>query len=257
MRAANGMAGQLPIVQYWHDGRPPDYIAEMLDSFRAHNPGMPQLVFDEGHAEELISERFSSREVSAFQSCAVPAMQADYFRYCAALAHGGLYADADLRCTGALSELMPSPGEGWLVVRPHRAIVNGLFAFGSGGHLLLELTLEIATANIEGKSWRAVYMATGPGLWTTLYWAWRCGSFEAFADRAPNSMWRRYTCECAEIVGAYDRLSRAFEDVDVKPASDLGPFVKASEATLPYKETDGYWLNATGRIYREPRAGSA
>ncbi|HSN78450.1 MAG TPA: DNA topoisomerase, partial [Anaerolineae bacterium] len=34
--------------------------------------------------------------------CAIPAMQADYFRYCAALADGGVWADVDLRCQRAL-----------------------------------------------------------------------------------------------------------------------------------------------------------
>lgn len=241
-----------PIVQYWHSGAPPPYIEELLDTFREHNPETPHLVFDAAGAEKLIAVHFGDREAAAFRACAVPAMQADYFRYCAALALGGLYCDADLRCIASLRPDFPRPGEGWLILRPHKAIVNGLFAFGSPGHPLLELTVAIATANIERRRGDSVYMVTGPALWTTLYWAFRLGSFDAFVDEAPDAQWEKYARLCSETIGDYTRLSRAFEGVRVRPVSEIGVFVQSYGLNLPYKETDAHWANFKDRIYAEP-----
>jgi hypothetical protein len=238
------------IVQYWHDGAPPAYIEELLETFREHNPEMTQLVFDEASAEDLIGERLGEREVAAFRSCAVPSMQADYFRYCAALVLGGLYSDADLRCISSFQPDMPAPGEGWLILRPSRPVVNGLFAFGSPGHPLLKLTVELATTNIEHRRW-SVYMATGPGLWTTLYWVHRVGSFNIFAENAPTrGSWAKYARWCEEMIGGHERLRRAFQGVRIRKESELESVVQECGMDIPYKKTDVHWINFKGSVYR-------
>lgn len=252
MDGGGGAIDRLTIVHYWHDGEPPAYIAELLATFRAHNPEMRQVVFDESMAEKLIARNLGEREVAAFRSCAVPAMQADYFRYCAALAWGGVYCDADVRCKAGLRTLMPTRGEGWLVLRPHGAIVNGLFAFGSPGHPLLEMVVDVATANIEGRSWKSVYMATGPALLTAMYWMHLYGSFDAFIANAPGPGWERYARVLNEVVGDCDRVIQAFEGVQITPASELNSFVQSTGMHFPYKESDTHWSNARGSIYREP-----
>ena len=271
-----------PIIQYWHDGKPPDYIVELLESFRVHNPEMPHLLFDALAAEELIAEYFGDREVAAFRSCAVPAMQADYFRYCAAAALGGLVCDADLRCRAGLHALMPAPGEGWLVLRPHGAIVTGVFAFGSAGHPLLDLTVRIATANIE-RGYEPASMATGPALWTTMYWARRLRSFDALDtmpmtvgpalwtriywrrrfgsrdafDTTPESTWGEYARLCGDVIGGLDPLDHAFEGITIMPVpSEEDSHVQVAGTPLPYKDTDIHWTRFADDVYREPRRPS-
>ncbi len=241
----------LPIVQYWHDKTPPDYIEELLESFREHNPGIPHMVFDESTAEELIAKRLGGREVAAFRTCAVPAMQADYFRYCAALAMGGVYCDADVRCVAGLRATIPPPGEARLFRRPHGAVVNGFFALGSPDHALLDLTLEIATVNIERRSWNEVYMATGPALWTALYWMHQSGSFDAFIASADRGR-QKYVRACCEIVSDYKRVTRAFKGVRVDPAVEADPLVRFFGMHFPYKRTNTHWTNVKGDIYRDP-----
>jgi glycosyl transferase-like sugar-binding protein len=245
----------LPIVQYWHDGAPPEYVRELLESFETENPGIPHLVFDWAAAERLIAERFTPREVAAFRACAVPAMQADYFRYCAALAIGGLYCDADVRCVAGLRDFMPAAGEGWLMQRPHGAVVNGLFAFGSPGHPFLELSVELATHSIETRRWRSVYRATGPALWTALRWARSAGSFEAAVARAPDAGWEEYLRFCAEAIGPYERLCRAFERVRVRKMEELDPLLKTTLIHFPYKESETHWQHVQ-EIYATPPLGA-
>jgi hypothetical protein len=247
-----GEADCLPIVQYWHDGEPPDYIVQLLESFRKQNPGMSHRVFDQAAAERLIAENFGDREVSAFRSCRVPAMQADYFRYCAALVLGGVCCDADLSCTSGLVTDMPAPGEGWLLKRQHGVIVNGLFAVGSPGHPFLELTVEVVTACIEERSSQTVYMATGPALWTTLYWVHQLGSFDAFIENAPEAEWRTYARFCEERVGGFERVDSAFDRIRIRPVSEIQPFIQSSGMDFPYKETDMHWANFRGGIYKSP-----
>lgn len=93
------------LFQYWHSQQIPDYITPLLASFRRHNPSADYAVFDAASAGALIASCFSAREVQAFRACRVPSMQADYFRYCAVLAHGGVYVDADMECVGAIEPL--------------------------------------------------------------------------------------------------------------------------------------------------------
>jgi hypothetical protein len=247
----------LPIVQYWHDKAPPDYITALLDTFRANNPGVRHLVFCESSAEDLIAEHFSPREVRAFRACAIPAMQADYFRYCAAFAMGGLYCDADVRCVASLEAATPRRRKGRLFLRPHGAVVNGLFAFGSPGHPLLELTLEMATSNIEHQRWDQVYMTTGPALWTALYWLHRSGSFDASIESVVGFQRKEYVHSCCELIGDYVRVVRAFGGITVEPALQAESFVQFHGMQFPYKETDMHWANVKTGIYRDPlRRGS-
>src|SRR5262245_47838054 len=140
-----------PLVQYWHSESIPGYIEDLLATFRDHNPSMRHMVFNEGTATEFIARHYGERELRAFHACAVPAMQADYFRYCAVHVLGGTYVDVDFRCERPLDGLAEFDGMGQLFEREHGGIVNGIFIFTSPRHPVLSLALEIATANIEQR----------------------------------------------------------------------------------------------------------
>lgn len=246
----------VPLVQYWHDGKPPEEIAELLGSFRRHNPGMRHLVFDERSAATLIGEHFGEGELRAFRSCAVPAMQADYFRYCAVYVLGGVYSDADLRCRGDLSSLSAGAA-GTLFGAPQKAVVNGFFAFAPR-HPLLHLALRVATANIERRTSGNVWWTTGPLVFSALAGLHWTGSFEAFLDlpqcRRPERgedgkpTWNpELICEA---VGEYSHLARAFEDVRILPTEEIERWISRPSTTPAYKATSSHWLNFSGSIYR-------
>lgn len=235
-----------PIIQYWHSESVPDYIADLLQSFDDLNPDLGHLVFSAPEAEEFIAERFTVREVAAFRACAVPAMQADYFRYCAVLALGGIYADADFRCLAGLRPLLPPSGGGCLFRSRRGNIMNGAFAFGSGGHRFLELALEIATANIERRLCDSVNFVTGPPIFITLAALGVCGSFDKLIARSAGTPLGKFAGPYCEAIGNYDRVAAAIEGVTV--AMSMDAFFR-HEIELPYKRSNTYWANAKGKIF--------
>jgi hypothetical protein len=268
-RMERAAAGAGPaIVQYWHSAEVPDYIAALLASFEEANRDLPHLIFDRHAAEELIGARLGARQATAFRACAVPAMQADYFRYCALHALGGVYADADFRCLAPLRALIadrdgptlfgrPELPPRWRNPRfewreragPYRVVMNSLFAFPSPGHPLLELAIEIATANVEGRIAEDVALVTGPAVFTALYLLRERGSFAGFLEYANGGVLEAGARLVCETIGDYDRVAAAFAGVSIEPEEASRAWVAGAETPLPYKETAAHWTNTSTSIF--------
>jgi hypothetical protein len=264
------------IVQYWHEADPPDYIVELLASFARQNPGMEHLVFDRAMAREFIAEHCGARELAAFEACAVPAMQADYFRYCAGYVLGGVCADADCRCLRPLRPLLEQPHTRGIVFMARDALIaNGFFGFRQAGHPLLEMARETATELIHRRVEASVPAVTGPGLFTCLYCLNRVGSLDAarrfVADGIEppagssavlaqlRNLVGNGSALSAEIVrvacaaaGSDERLAEAFAGVRTPPRPvDLIEHVDAG--AMHYKSTRAHWPNAGDAVYVEAR----
>ena len=261
----------LPLVQYWHAPRPPADVAPLLQSFAALNPRMRPLVFDRRAATAFIAERYSERELAAFRACAVPAMQADYFRYCALLALGGVYADADFRCVAPLAELFGAAADdggllfgrprvpgGWPPdlfgdrprVGPYRIVANSVFGFPRPGHPLLRLAVELATANVERRLAEDVAVVTGPCVFTSLYLADRLGSLDAFREYAAAGVLAPSAELFCEVVGDAARVAAAFRGVRIEPFEQTRAAVVEMGGRLAYKATEDHWRNHRGSIWR-------
>lgn len=257
-----------PLIQYWHDERPPEDVAELLASLRRRNPDLRHLVFDRSSAEAFLAERFSAREVVAFRACAVPAMQADYFRYCAVLALGGAYLDADLRCVAPLRSLFaageggrlfgrPQVPRGWPAdifgprprIGPYRVIANSIFLFAEPGHPLLELATEIATANIESRVSEDVAVTTGPGIFTSLYLAARLDSLDAFGEYAADGILAPAASVFREVVSSSDRVAAAFDGVRISPFEETRAVLAEAGDELAYKSTEVHWRRHRRSIF--------
>ncbi len=230
---------ELPIIQYWHSEQPPERIRDGLASFAEVNPSLRHLVFNESSAGDFIAEHLSAREAAAFHTCAVPAMQADYFRYCAGLVLGGLYADADLRCVADVRPLIhraegtlfarrePSERAAALLRYPYRVgpycdVDNSPFAFRQPGHPLLGLTVEIATAIIEKRiadGVQGVWLTAGQGIFTSMYLLDRLGSVDAFLDYVDGSALEPSASLFCELVGGHSTVATVLSGVDIRPAS--------------------------------------
>ena len=239
-----------PIIQYWHEETPPDYVKELLATFRGQNPGFRHLVFSESSAESFIEEHLGGREARAFRACAVPAMQADYLRYCATLALGGIYCDVDEQCMASLRPLLAPDIDGQLFIRPEGAVINGFFAFGSPGHPFLELALEIASDNIEGRRGDQVYFTTGPPIFTCLYWLHRLGSLDALLDRAAGTGFEEHFSTYCETIGDPQRAKQALSGVRVSPFAESRAFLRESPSPLPYKSMTTHWTKFDQDIFR-------
>ncbi|HEX6687816.1 MAG TPA: glycosyltransferase [Solirubrobacterales bacterium] len=256
-----------PLIQYWHAERPPEDVARLLDSCARLNPEMRHLVFDQVRAEAFIAEHFSAREVAVFRACAVPAMQADYFRYCAVETLGGVYIDADFHCIAPLRSLLEGVEGGRLFARskvppgwpadlfgdrprigPYRIVANSILLFPQPRHPLLRLAVELTTANVEHRIAEDIAVTTGPGIFTSLYLVDRLGSLEAFRDYARGGILAPSADLFCEVVGSYERVAAALAGVDVSPFPDSRSAVIA-DGRLAYKSTDVHWVNHRSTIF--------
>jgi hypothetical protein len=260
--------GELPIIQYWHSERPPERIRAGLTSFAEINPALRHLVFDESTADAFIAEHLSAREAAAFRACAVPAMQADYFRYCAVLVLGGLYADADLRCVADVRPLIqraggtlfarekPSERAAALLRYPYRVgpycdVDNSPFAFRDPGHPLLELAVEIATANIENRvadGIQGVWLTAGQGVFTSMYLLDRLGSVDAFLDYVDGTALEPSAGLFCEVVGGHPTVADALTGVDIRLRQERDAWVSPLSGPKPGEQP--HWIAFEGSIFR-------
>jgi Glycosyltransferase sugar-binding region containing DXD motif len=245
-----------PIVQYWHDRDVPDDVAESIATFRDRNPQSRHMLFDEAKAERFIADRFDEREVSAFRACAVPAMQSDYFSYCALLELGGLYSDIGFRCLRTLPPLLQADEEGLLLKRESNGnLINGFFAFGRPGHPLLRLALDVATVNIEQRvASSTVSLVTGPWVFTALFRLHRLGSIDAIRQQVPpGSEFERPMETLLETVGDPACLTSAFESIRIEPLGGTVGWIEKPSTQFRYKRSEADWVNWRRRgasIYR-------
>lgn len=258
---------ELPLIQYWDAESPPDDVAELLALAASQNVGMRPLVFNRASAEDFLAEHFSAREVAAFRACAVPAMQADYLRYCAVFALGGVYLDADFRSVAPLQKLLPDRGgrlfgrpeipSGWPQdlfgenprVGPYRIVANSAFLFTAPHHPLLGLAIELATGNVERRIAEDVAVTTGPGIFTAMYLLDRLGSIDAFLDYAAGGVLGPTATLFCEVVGSHERVAAALADVQISPFAETREAVIEAGESLAYKSTDVHWVNHRRSIF--------
>lgn len=155
-----------PLFQYWMQSDVDREVAPLIEGWRGYAGALHRL-FDDAAAERLICENFSSREVSAYRLCRVPAMRADYFRLCALEAFGGMYVDADVRIKRAGLERI-AKGKGLLFIRNNN-VANDLMIANFPGADILRYARRTATQNIEARLKGGVWSVTGPGILTKLY----------------------------------------------------------------------------------------
>lgn len=263
-------ARQAPFIsQYWDTEIVPDYMAGLLATFRDRNPDFHHRVYSEYEAERFIGEHFGARELAAFQACAVPSMQSDYFRYCSVLALGGVYADADYHCIRPLRPLVEKPG-GVIFLSPSALLHNGrdatrvwsgFFAFRRPWHPFLKLALEIATANIEARIperiWpigekvvESIWLTVGPGVPSLMRFMRDLGSFDAFVDAVAGTDAEPFAELYCEVAGDFDRIVQAFHGVRVSPAESMFDWIGKPDFPLAYKATDTHWQNVKTSIFR-------
>jgi mannosyltransferase OCH1-like enzyme len=246
-----------PIVQYWHSEQLPADVAEHVKTYETHNPDLRHLVFNERSAASFIECHLGARYLRAFQACAIPAMQADYFRYCAILVMGGIYSDVDQRCVRSLRPFIPAAGHGWLYRTPHGFVNNSAFAFGSAEHPFLDLVIDITTVNIEnaqsarGRSFtgRAIFFITGPAIFTALIRLHRLGSFDRFLARAKNHDAEFFLRSYCQTIGDYSRVRQALDGLEVHALEQDGAPIAGAGYRLSYKKSRP-WGSVSGNLFR-------
>ena len=119
-------------------------------------------------ADAFIAFHFDGATRAAFRKCGVPAMQADFFRYCALFVSGGIYVDADTENGGGLPQFIAKCERAMLMNRQAK-VANDFLYFRNAHDPLLKVIISQAVENIEKRVSNNVWLVTGPGIMTQLY----------------------------------------------------------------------------------------
>ena len=140
----------MKLFQYWDTGEPPPEVDAWIESFRTKNPEMRHRLYDRGAASWFIGKHFGERERRAFDACAIPSTQSDYFRLCAIIRSGGIYVDADLECVRPLASLVATAPHS-LMLMWDLQLVHSFMMYRAPSDPFLCACLELATRNIEDR----------------------------------------------------------------------------------------------------------
>ncbi|UOM37207.1 glycosyltransferase family 32 protein [Acuticoccus sp. I52.16.1] len=155
------------LFQFWNSPEPPAEVAALMDTWKA-DPDFVYRRFTEADAEAYIAQRFEARTLAAYRACAIPAMQADLFRYCALYEEGGVYVDADSENGGNLAGFIADAPRGMLMTREVR-IANDFLFVRAARDPLYEKVIRQAVENIEQRISNNVWAVTGPAIMTRMY----------------------------------------------------------------------------------------
>lgn len=158
---------KMKLFQYWNTRAVPDEVETLMRTWE-HDTAFEYWRYHEETAIAYLRYHFGPRELKAFQSCGVPAMQADFFRYCALQAEGGIYVDADTYRGGNLAGLLAEADRGMFMTRETRVANDFLFVREPGDPLFRRF-VDQAVENIERRSSQNVWKVTGPWIPTELY----------------------------------------------------------------------------------------
>jgi mannosyltransferase OCH1-like enzyme len=241
----------MKLFQYWDAPEPPAYVAEWIETFRAGNPGLEHRLYDRGSAAWFIGKHIGERERRAFEACAVPAMQADYFRLCALKRYGGLYFDADMRCLAPLDALVEQAPHGFAPLL-HGRLINNAMLMRQADDPFIDACLRLCTSNIEARDIPNVFTATGPGvLWAiqSLVKPELAEGLLAAMDNMLQGGWLfpRVVERARAEIPVTEALVRSFNALTLLPKAVLLRWI--GRTNPPYQQTEVHWLNWRGSIY--------
>ncbi len=203
------MSTKTTIIQFW-DSNTPEYIQELLDSTRLLNQQVGYRFFDDKSSRAYIGENYGSEMQAVFDACALPAMRADFFRYCFLYQEGGFYIDADFRNLKSLSPIIDRDDSGCLY-QHNSGITNSMIFVRDAKTPLMEAVLNIAVENINNRKSNSVWGVTGPAIFRNLK--------------------------------AHDRNSHLFENFYIIEDAEFGTYFDAVPG-LDYKAGDSHWTVA-------------
>lgn len=168
------------ILQFWDTDELSEDVAELTGSWRAENPGWEHVRHTDRTARAWLESLPDPRLRRAYRSARKPAQKADLLRLALLFYEGGVYADADDRCTAPLEPHVA--GRFVVAAQEGRGSVGNNFLAAAPGHPLIGEALELAvTAMLRGDA-DTIWLSTGPGLLTRAVAAHLAASTEARAD---------------------------------------------------------------------------
>ena len=243
----------MKLYQYWDGEHPPDEVAGWIQGFRERNPELEHRLYHRDKASWFIRKHFGEREQRAFDACAVPSMQSDYFRYCAIERSGGVYADADYQSREPLVRLLARAPLSMLL-EWRGQWVGGLMMFRASADPFVRACRDLATRNIEARRFDNAFTATGPGVINAirlLFDPASEGEIMAGLDNPYGRTWRfpELAAEARETVALTPELRSSFEAITILHHLEVERWIGTQPPA--YKKTSRHWLHWEGPVYRE------
>ena len=206
----NHVSESLCLFQFWDKKIIPTAVEELTKGVASVNSSLRYQMFDDVTAADFIEKEYGGDTLSLYNSCAIPAMRADFFRYCYLAKHGGMYIDADFPAVASIEPLVSSQAKGCLYLR-ERGLTNSMMYFREPGDSLAEKILEVAIHNVASRSSNNVWQVTGPNVLQALY--------------------------------ADDATSMLFDGIHFIDEAEFAKYFKLA-VSLDYKQDDSHWFVA-------------
>ena len=155
------------IVQYWDDA-PPSDIANLMATWRHHNPTYEWRCFNDDAAETFLEMHYPLRVARAYRAASQPAQKADLFRLAWLAKNGGIYADADDACAAPIERLLPA-GASLVVYQENYGSIANNFMAVVADHPIILAALDLAVEAMLRGDHDMVWLSTGPGLMTRAF----------------------------------------------------------------------------------------
>jgi Flp pilus assembly protein TadD len=215
---AAGAAIPKRIMQFWDAPAPPADIARLMATWQSTNPDHSYRLFNNLSAQEFLADHFPPAMLHAYRRGEYATQKSDIFRLAFLAAEGGIYADADDRCTHPVSTIIPGGAKLVVYQDEHMTLCNNFIA-AAPGHPVILAALEAAVRAMLRGDRDTVWFSTGPALLT-----------RAFTQ---------------VLVARRDRLiDPAASGIAVLDRRELACAVSIHCAAA-YKRTGRHWLNAT------------
>ncbi|KQT82837.1 tetratricopeptide repeat protein [Aurantimonas sp. Leaf443] len=153
------------IHQYWDEPPPPADLLDLIESWRQAIPGAAHRLWNDAEARLFLDTLGEPAISAAYARAEEPAMKADLFRLALLRERGGLYADADDRCLGALAPLLQG-GHGLVVYQEDLGSLGNNFIAARPRHPVIVRALDLAVAAVNRGDTDILWLATGPALLT-------------------------------------------------------------------------------------------
>jgi tetratricopeptide (TPR) repeat protein len=170
-------SGAIPqsIIQYWDSSKLPHEIELYTRTWREWNADFEYRLFDDTAAKEFLTKNYPADTVRAYQRIEHAAGKADLFRLAYLYAEGGVYADADDRCIGPVSNALPPHAT--LAVFQEDYALAGLavgtlannFLAAVPNNAIIGRALEMACQAINRGDNDFIWLKTGPALVTRAF----------------------------------------------------------------------------------------
>jgi tetratricopeptide (TPR) repeat protein len=156
------------LVQYWDQEEPPQDIVRLMRTWSESHRDYEYCRFDDQAARAYLRAHYPASVSDAYAQATHPAQASDIFRLAYLYREGGFYIDADDRCIGVLSSLVPAHAL-LLVYQEQYGTLGNNFIGCVAGEPVIGRALTLAVESLNRGDTDSIWLATGPGLLTRAF----------------------------------------------------------------------------------------